>query len=74
MSISMCLLGAGNVTCSLMTNIQFCAVKYWFLLLLLETVVFSLFCPEGIPPHVDTHSAFEDGIVSLSLGSQVFIS
>ncbi|KAL9971627.1 hypothetical protein ACROYT_G017818 [Oculina patagonica] len=26
---------------------------------------------QGIPPHVDTHSAFEDGIVSLSLGSQV---
>lgn len=25
----------------------------------------------GIPPHVDTPSAFEDGIVSLSLGSQV---
>lgn len=25
----------------------------------------------GIPPHVDTHSPFEDGIVSLSLGSQV---
>ena len=24
---------------------------------------------QGIPPHVDTHSAFEDGIVSLSLGS-----
>ncbi|XP_022795895.1 alkylated DNA repair protein alkB homolog 8-like [Stylophora pistillata] len=26
---------------------------------------------QGIPPHIDTHSAFEDGIVSLSLGSQV---
>ncbi|XP_035227218.1 alkylated DNA repair protein alkB homolog 8-like [Stegodyphus dumicola] len=26
---------------------------------------------QGIPPHVDTHSAFEDGIISLSLGSQV---
>ena len=25
----------------------------------------------GIPPHIDTHSAFEDGIISLSLGSQV---
>ena len=25
----------------------------------------------GIPPHTDTHSAFEDGIISLSLGSQV---
>ncbi|XP_074651671.1 tRNA (carboxymethyluridine(34)-5-O)-methyltransferase alkbh8-like [Tubulanus polymorphus] len=26
---------------------------------------------QGIPPHIDTHSAFEDGIVSLSLGAQV---
>jgi len=26
---------------------------------------------QGIPPHVDTHSAFEDSILSLSLGSQV---
>lgn len=25
----------------------------------------------GIPPHVDTHSAFEDTIMSLSLGAQV---
>ena len=24
---------------------------------------------QGIAPHVDTHSAFEDGIASLSLGS-----
>lgn len=26
---------------------------------------------QGIPPHVDTHSAFEDPILSLSLGSSV---
>ena len=26
---------------------------------------------QGIPPHVDTHSAFEDGILSLSLESSV---
>lgn len=26
---------------------------------------------QGIPPHVDTTSAFEDGLMSLSLGSQV---
>lgn len=38
-----------------------------------EDICFSLSFAEGIPPHVDTHSAFEDGIVSLSLGSQVFI-
>ncbi|GIY66674.1 alkylated DNA repair protein alkB homolog 8 [Caerostris extrusa] len=25
---------------------------------------------QGIPPHIDTHSAFEDGIISISLGSQ----
>lgn len=25
----------------------------------------------GIPPHIDTHSAFEDGIISLTLNSQV---
>lgn len=25
----------------------------------------------GIPPHIDTHSPFEDGIISLSLQSQV---
>lgn len=32
---------------------------------------FTLF--KGIPPHVDTHSAFEDGIASISLGSQVIM-
>ena len=32
---------------------------------------FTLF--KGIPPHVDTHSAFEDGIASISLGSQVIV-
>ncbi|EDO33338.1 predicted protein [Nematostella vectensis] len=26
---------------------------------------------QGIPPHVDTHSAFEDGICSLSLGAKI---
>ncbi|XP_031564983.1 alkylated DNA repair protein alkB homolog 8-like [Actinia tenebrosa] len=26
---------------------------------------------QGIPPHFDTHSAFEDGIVSLSLGAKI---
>ncbi|XP_031408024.1 alkylated DNA repair protein alkB homolog 8-like [Meleagris gallopavo] len=26
---------------------------------------------QGIPPHIDTHSAFEDEIISLSLGSEV---
>ena len=26
---------------------------------------------QGIPSHIDTHSAFEDGIISLSLNSQV---
>lgn len=30
------------------------------------TIIFS-----GIPPHVDTHSAFEDTILSLSLGAKV---
>jgi len=25
----------------------------------------------GIPPHIDTHSAFEDEIISLSLGAEV---
>ncbi|KAF6021374.1 ALKBH8 [Bugula neritina] len=29
---------------------------------------------QGIPPHVDTHSAFTDVIVSVSLGSQVVMS
>lgn len=29
-----------------------------------------VFCT-GIPPHVDTHSAFEDEIISLSLGAEV---
>lgn len=28
---------------------------------------------KGIPPHIDTHSAFEDGIASVSLGSQVIM-
>ena len=32
-------------------------------------VHFCLFV--GIPPHTDTHSACEDGIISVSLGSQV---
>lgn len=31
-------------------------------------------CGEGIAKHVDTHSAFEDGIASLSLGSHTVIS
>ncbi|XP_069496773.1 alkylated DNA repair protein alkB homolog 8 isoform X2 [Ambystoma mexicanum] len=26
---------------------------------------------QGIPPHIDTHSAFEDGLASLSLGAQI---
>ncbi|XP_053564534.1 alkylated DNA repair protein alkB homolog 8 isoform X2 [Bombina bombina] len=26
---------------------------------------------QGIPPHIDTHSAFEDGIISLSLGAEI---
>ncbi|XP_042695038.1 alkylated DNA repair protein alkB homolog 8 isoform X3 [Centrocercus urophasianus] len=26
---------------------------------------------QGIPPHIDTHSAFEDEIISLSLGSEI---
>lgn len=30
-----------------------------------------IFSVSGIPPHVDTVEAFEDGIMSLSLGSQV---
>lgn len=37
-------------------------------------LLYLLFFSEGIPPHVDTHSAFEDGIASISLGSQVKIS
>uniref|UniRef100_A0AAG5DN45 Fe2OG dioxygenase domain-containing protein n=1 Tax=Anopheles atroparvus TaxID=41427 RepID=A0AAG5DN45_ANOAO len=28
---------------------------------------------QGIPPHVDTHSAFEDPILSLSLGGDIFM-
>ncbi|XP_072040234.1 tRNA (carboxymethyluridine(34)-5-O)-methyltransferase ALKBH8-like [Amphiura filiformis] len=28
---------------------------------------------QGIPPHIDTHSAFEDAIIALSLGSQVLM-
>lgn len=32
--------------------------------------VFCVFF-QGIPSHVDTHSPFEDAIISLSLGSQV---
>lgn len=28
---------------------------------------------QGIPSHIDTHSAFEDGIISLSLGSSVIM-
>ncbi|KAK2532984.1 Alkbh8 [Columba livia] len=27
--------------------------------------------PGGIPPHIDTHSAFEDEIISLSLGAEI---
>ncbi|KAI4462733.1 hypothetical protein MML48_4g00011027 [Holotrichia oblita] len=29
---------------------------------------------QGIPPHIDTHSAFEDPIISLSLGSSVVMN
>ncbi|KAM6291258.1 tRNA (carboxymethyluridine(34)-5-O)-methyltransferase ALKBH8 isoform 2-T2 [Porphyrio hochstetteri] len=28
---------------------------------------------QGIPPHIDTHSAFEDEIISLSLGAEIVI-
>ena len=31
----------------------------------------ALLLVPGIPPHVDTHSAFEDEITSLGLASQV---
>ncbi|PIK47895.1 putative alkylated DNA repair protein alkB-like 8 isoform X3, partial [Apostichopus japonicus] len=38
----------------------------------LDQVTVNQYLPgQGIPPHVDTHSAFEDSIVSLSLGSMV---
>lgn len=30
-----------------------------------------MFSISGIPAHIDTHSAFEDEIISLSLGSEV---
>ena len=36
-----------------------------------ELVLF--FVHVGIPPHVDTHSAFEGEIVSLSVGSHVCV-
>lgn len=29
---------------------------------------------QGIPPHIDTHSAFEDPIISLSLGSSIVMN
>ena len=32
---------------------------------------FFVFSCAGIPPHIDTHSAFEDEIISLSLGAEV---
>ncbi|KAJ6662280.1 hypothetical protein lerEdw1_012444 [Lerista edwardsae] len=31
----------------------------------------SFVFPTGIPPHIDTHSAFEDEIISLSLGAEI---
>ncbi|KAJ8036396.1 Alkylated DNA repair protein alkB-like 8 [Holothuria leucospilota] len=38
----------------------------------LNQVTVNQYLPgQGIPPHVDTHSAFEDSIVSLSLGSGI---
>lgn len=30
-----------------------------------------MFSISGIPAHIDTHSAFEDEIISLSLGAEV---
>lgn len=33
-------------------------------------IIFTFFLT-GIPPHTDTHSAFEDEIISLSLGAEV---
>lgn len=41
----------------------------FFLMILILHVCFIMF--SGIPPHVDTHSAFEDTILSLSLGAKV---
>lgn len=34
-------------------------------------LTFWFFSYAGIPPHIDTHSAFEDEIISLSLGAEV---
>lgn len=34
-------------------------------------LTFCFFSYAGIPPHIDTHSAFEDEIISLSLGAEV---
>ena len=47
-------------------------LEYAVLFLEIIVGINSLF-PAGIPPHIDTHSAFEDAIISLSLGSQVRI-
>lgn len=33
--------------------------------------MFTIVVFPGIPPHIDTPEAFEDGLMSLSLGSQV---
>ena len=63
-----CLSGIAYVMCIYFTTLS---------KLNLSTIVY---CPvyffhfTGIPPHVDTHSAFEDNIVSVTLGSHVRIS
>lgn len=53
----------------------FIVSKFWKKTMLSRNVLtrnaFTSF--KGIPPHVDTHSAFEDGIASVSLGSQVIM-
>ena len=39
-----------------------------------NTFEWLLFYFLGIPPHIDTHSAFVDGILSFSLNSQVRVT
>ncbi|XP_060065230.1 alkylated DNA repair protein alkB homolog 8-like [Ylistrum balloti] len=50
------------------------ALKTGHIKYLPDQVTVNKYLPgQGIPPHVDTPAAFEDGIMSLSLGSQVLM-
>lgn len=51
--------------------LHFILMSHWYSAAYFHHRLITALQLPGIPPHVDTHSAFEDPILSLSLGSSV---